>query len=93
MKRFRVRWTRRALNDLVDIRAFIAADDPRAARRIGQAILKAAERLAVMPRRGRPGRVAGTRELILPGWPWILVYNATGDRIHILAFRHSARDN
>ena len=92
MKRVRVQWTRRAIDDLADIRAFIAADDPRAARRIGQAILKAAERLAVMPRRGRPGRVAGTRELILPGWPWILVYNATGDRIYILTVRHSARE-
>ena len=92
MKRFRVRWTRRALDDLADIRAFIAAGDPRVARRIAQAILKAAERLSVMPHRGRPGRVAGTRELILLGWPWILVYNTDGDHIHILAVRHSARE-
>ncbi|MEK7245874.1 MAG: type II toxin-antitoxin system RelE/ParE family toxin, partial [Pseudomonadota bacterium] len=66
------------------------------------AILKAAERLTVMPRRGLPGRAAGTRELILSGWPWILVYSSDGDRItrfcargahdHVLALRHSARD-
>jgi addiction module RelE/StbE family toxin len=92
MKRFRVQWTRRALHDLADIRAFVAADDPRVARRIAQAILKAADRLSIMPRRGRPGRVAGTRELILPGWPWILVYHAAGDRVYVLAVRHSARE-
>ncbi len=55
----RLRWSREALDDLKAQVAFIAADNPGAARRVADVVRAAAEGLAEMPT-GRPGRVAGT---------------------------------
>jgi addiction module RelE/StbE family toxin len=92
MKRHRVEWTRRALRDLDEIHAYVAADDPGIAARVARTILVAADNLSLMPARGRPGRAAGTRELILSGWPWMIVYRIAGDRVQVLAVRHGARE-
>jgi plasmid stabilization system protein ParE len=58
-------WRRTALDDLEAARQYIAAENPRAAKRIYAAILSAVERLASFPGMGRPGRVDGTRELVV----------------------------
>jgi plasmid stabilization system protein ParE len=39
---------------------------------------------------GRPGRISGTRELVLTAFPYIIAYRVT-DRIEILAMMHGAR--
>jgi plasmid stabilization system protein ParE len=59
----RVVWTARALRDLISLRAYIAQDRPVAAERQVERIL--AVRLAQFPESGRPGRRAGTRELVV----------------------------
>jgi toxin ParE1/3/4 len=48
-------------------------------------------RLLEFPESGRPGRVAGTRELVVPHTPFIAAYVVTGDRIRILRILHSAQ--
>ncbi|MDF0599552.1 type II toxin-antitoxin system RelE/ParE family toxin [Psychromarinibacter sp. C21-152] len=48
--------------------------------------------LAEHPQMARPGRVDGTRELVLRGFPYILVYRADPESVTILAVRHAARD-
>ena len=40
---------------------------------------------------GRPGRVPGTRELVIPGTPYIVPYRVQGEAIQILRVYHSAR--
>lgn len=65
----RIVWRRQARDDLLALRAYIARDNPRAAARIGRAILIAVDRLVLLPRLGRPGRVADTRELVVPRTP------------------------
>jgi plasmid stabilization system protein ParE len=40
---------------------------------------------------GRPGRVEGTRELVVPRTPYIIPYTVIGDRVMILSIIHSAR--
>lgn len=52
---------------------------------------QAAERLARYPDSGRPGRVIGTRELIVPSLPLILPYRVRRRRIEILRVLHAAR--
>ena len=55
-----------------ELRSDIAQDNPKAANRIASALLEAVERLARLPNLGRPGRVAGTRELAVPGSPYVI---------------------
>ena len=87
----RVVWLRTALRNLHDIAAYIARDNPGAASRIVERLRQAAERLARYPNSGRPGRVAGTRELIVPGLSLILPYRVLRRRIEILRVLHAAR--
>jgi toxin ParE1/3/4 len=52
---------------------------------------QATERLALYPDRGRPGRVAGTRELIVAELPFILAYRVRRRRVEILRVLHTSR--
>jgi toxin ParE1/3/4 len=54
-------------------------------------IQNAVRLLAEMPRRGRPGRWPGTRELIVPRTSYIVPYRVAGDHIEILRVFHGAR--
>ena len=68
-----VRWTQPAHDDLLGIVAWIGADNPAAAARVGRRMLDAIERLEEFPLRGRPGRSPDTRELVIPGLPYLAV--------------------
>ena len=81
-------WSPRAITHLAGLRAYIARDNPNAAGRIATTLLAAVERLAELPNLGRPGRVAGTRELIVPGTPYVMPYRLRGDRLEIIAIFH-----
>ena len=81
-------WSPRAIDHLAHLRAYIAEDNPKAANRVAAALLDAVERLAELPNRGRPGRVAGTRELVVPGTPYVIPYRLRGDRLEIIAVFH-----
>lgn len=90
-------WTRRARDDLAGIVRWIARDNREAAARVAARILSAAAGLAGMPDRGRTGRVAGTRELVLAPLPYIVVYaveehpaTVTGMRVVVLRVLHGA---
>jgi toxin ParE1/3/4 len=81
-------WSPRAVGHLAHLRSHIARDNPSAANRIAGALLDAVERLAELPNVGRPGRVAGTRELIVPGTPYVIPYRVRGDRLEVIAVFH-----
>ena len=78
-------WSPRAIGHLADLRAYIARDNPDAASRIAMTLLAAVERLAELPNLGRPGRLAGTRELVVPGTHYVIPYWLRGDRLEIIA--------
>ena len=78
-------WSPRAIEHLAHLRAYIAQDSPKAANRIGGTLLEAVERLAELPSLGRPGRVAGTQELVVPGTPYVIPYRLRGDRLEVIA--------
>jgi len=87
----KVRWTLRAEDDLVAQCDHIAQDDPSLAERIGRDVLARVGGLADHPYRGRSGRVDGTRELPLPGLPWIAVYAVVDDAVVIVRLLHGAQ--
>jgi toxin ParE1/3/4 len=86
----RVIWTPEAQQDRSDIWDYIAAENPRAAARMDALFSNAAARLATHPRRGRPGNIPGTRELI-PHKNYRLVYEIDQETVWILALVHTAR--
>ena len=82
-------WSPRAIEHLAHLRKYIARDNPNAGNRIASALLEVVERLAKSPNLGRPGRVAGTRELVVSGTPFIIPYRLRGDRLEIVAVFHA----
>jgi toxin ParE1/3/4 len=86
-----VRWLKRALKNLDDEAAYIARDDLPAAARMVERIASAVDQLASHPALGRPGRVPGTRELVISGTPYIVPYRIRGDAVEVLRVFHGAR--
>lgn len=86
-------WTRRYLQELSSIGAYIAEHNPRAARQTVNDIHSRTQRLlAANPFLGRKGEIAGTRELVLPGTPYIVAYRVMENRIEVLFVQHGARE-
>jgi toxin ParE1/3/4 len=81
-------WSPRAIRHLADLRAYISRDNPDAAARVALTLLTAVDRLAELPYLGRPGRVAGTRELVVPGTHYMIPYRLRGERLEIIAVFH-----
>lgn len=85
-------WRGIAVEDLREARRHIAADDPGTAARVYDAIPATVERLAEFPNLGRPGRVAGTRELVVPRTPDVVAYRVAADHLRVLPILHGARE-
>ena len=87
----RVVWTRAALEGLETITDYVAQHNLAAALRLVDDIPERTNALlADNPMIGRVGRVAGTRELVLSGTPYIVAYQGS-DQVDVLAVMHGAR--
>lgn len=84
-------WSQTAINDLTHLRRYIAETDPPAARKIADAILESIDNLQQFPDIGRPGRLPETRELVIPGTPFVVPYTVTAGGIEIIAVLHGAQ--
>ncbi len=84
----RIVWSRRAIKHLSNVRDYIAQDSPDSAAQVAAKIVDAVERLTVYPNLGRPGRIPGTRELVVSGTPYIIPYRIRGNRIELIAVFH-----
>jgi toxin ParE1/3/4 len=71
---------------------FHRAENPDAADRVRRRVLSAVERLQSFPESGCAWKRVGTRELILPGLPLIIVYRVRDDCVEILSLLHTARE-
>jgi toxin ParE1/3/4 len=78
-------WSPRAVDHLRQIRKYIAEDDPGAAARVAEKILASVELVAQQPSMGRPGRVPGTRELVVTGTCYIIPYRVHRQRLELIA--------
>ena len=85
-------WTNQAARDLEDIHSFLEPRTPQAAARIIQRLARIAKDvLEAAPDAGRPGRVEGTRELVVTRTPYIIAYEADRDVVRIVSVIHSRR--
>ena len=88
----RLRWRLAAGSDLAEIRDFISRNDPEAARAVVDRVILSAKRLESFPKSGRAGQVSGTRELVVPSLPYIVVYSCDDTDVSIIGVLHGARD-
>ena len=86
-----VRWLKLADKDLDEIENYIRQDNSSAATRVVLRIVKAVEMLAEHPGIGRPGRVEGTKELVIPNMPYIVPYRIKNKTVQILRVLHQAQ--
>lgn len=78
-------WSPRAIRHLIAIREFIQADSEQSAALMAERIVHAIELVATQPQMGRPGRLTGTRELVISGTPYIVPYRIRHERLELLA--------
>lgn len=89
----RLFWTPEAIGGLATLRTYytrLGADET--AQQYGLTLLEAAAALPPMPHRGRVGRVPGTRELLIPHLPYLLIHRITDEQIEILGVLHHAQE-
>lgn len=84
----KVVWSRRAVQHLVALREYIAKDSEQSAALVATRILDAIELLQTQPEMGRPGRVVGTRELVIPDTPYIIPYRIRNERLELIVVLH-----
>lgn len=87
----KLEWSVFALADRNGIFDFIEADSPRSAIKVDSAIEAQAERLVDFPESGRPGRITGTREVVVAHLPYVIAYRIMADRVRILRVLHGAQ--
>lgn len=90
-----LKWTDLAAKDLDHIEIYIATENkPLVAIDVVLKVLGPSELiLSSYPKAGRPGRVSGTRELVIDGIPFILIYRIVEhlDQLQILRVLHEAQ--
>lgn len=88
----KVVWSPQARQDLREIYLYMAAENPGAARALQCRIKQGVGLLRENPRIGRPGRVPGTRELVISGTSYIVPYQIRAKRLELLRVYHMARE-
>lgn len=88
----RIRWTLPAAGDLTQICDYIQKHGSGAtARRVALSIYEGIGLLSKFPGQGRTGRSPNTRELVLTGLPYLVVYRLGDDVVEILRILHGAQ--
>jgi len=84
----KVVWSRRAIQHLGSLRESIKKDSEQNAAIVATRLLKAVDLLQSHPEMGRPGRIVGTRELVVPDTPYIIPYRVRRERLELISVLH-----
>ena len=85
-------WLREASIALDAEYEYIFRQNPAAAKRVIDRIIASTQRLKDFPESGRMGQIAGTREVIVSGLPYIVIYRIAKSSVEILRVFHTARN-
>ncbi len=86
----RLKWSRKALNNRLEIFRHIGSDNPDAAKRMDTLFVSAAKGLLLFPFKGKIGRVVATRELVVHP-TYTLIYAVDNDCVVIVDVLHAAQ--
>ena len=84
-------WSIHSSANIADIRDYIASDNPQAAQNVLDEIRRVVHSLRDFPLLGHMGRRAGTRELVITRYPYLIIYRLDTKKIRILAVVHQSR--
>ncbi|MBW2614635.1 MAG: type II toxin-antitoxin system RelE/ParE family toxin [Deltaproteobacteria bacterium] len=87
----KIRWLRLALADLDELMVYMARDNPEAAAKAAWKIWETTRTLSNHPAMGKPGRVPGTREMVVTGTSYIVPYRVVANEVQILRILHGSR--
>lgn len=87
----RLEYTIAAGDDLESIQHYIEVENPKAAARVIENIMTAADSLIDFPLLGKPWRCAGTRKLVLTKYPYSIIYRLTPATVFVLTIAHQSR--
>jgi len=79
-----IKWLKKALINLEHSAEYLNEQNPQAARDFVKEVYELTELLKKNPALGRPGRVFGTRELVLQRFPFLIPYRVKNNCIEIL---------
>ena len=89
----RIRWTQPAALDLTNICEYIREHvTPATSRRVALLIYRSVSSLEKFPHRGRMGRKAGTRELVMTNLPFVIIYRVRESIVEVVRVLHGAQD-
>lgn len=90
----KLRFTKRAAQDLADIADYILERNPEAALRVRATILEAIQNLILFPNVGRRQTIEGVRKLVTRRYPYLVYYTVDekADEIVIVTVQHPARE-
>ena len=89
----KIKWLRKALENIEHEATYISRENPAAAKEVVQRIYDSVALLAENPSLGHPGRIPGTRELVLPDTHYIIPYRVMPrlKQVEILRVFHTSR--
>lgn len=88
----RIRWTPAAAEDLEHIKDYLTEHLPQFAQSTVLELYETIRSLKMWPSRGRIGREEGTRELVVPRLPYIVVYRVKEQAVEVLHIYHGAQN-
>ena len=83
----KLRWTPRAVADLEEISDYLVAASPQAWEHLLQRLERLSEAMLDFPLMGKAGLVPGTREFVVSGTPYILVFQVKDEAVVIVSVR------
>ena len=86
-----ITWLKTALKNLNEIAEYIAQESAQAASQVVETIETQVSLLATQPALGRPGRVLGTRELVVSNTHYLVPYRIKNNTVEILRVFHTSR--
>lgn len=86
-----IRWLPQAHRNRLEQLDYIAQDNPLAAIGQDEEIERQVNMLSEHPKMGRPGRVAGTRELVVSSTPFVVIYRLRAQHIEVIRMLHSSQ--
>ena len=87
----RIRWTPAAAADLEEISNYLKDKHPSYREPTILKLYDGIRSLKEFPKRGRPGREQGTRELVFSPLPYVVAYRIRERSVEVLRIFHAAR--
>jgi plasmid stabilization system protein ParE len=87
----KLRYTRRGATELDEVLDYIRERSPQGARHVQARVRGTIDLLLRHPHAGRPTSNPRLRRMVIPSYPYLVLYEATEDAIIIHGVRHSAR--